>query len=188
MYIIHPHKMVYLANVRTGSSTLRRFLTDPENFKPGEVEIVSTGAPGQAHIWGEHHGLDESLLRQYDNRGYKITGVIRNPWDHVASWWHLGDFKRDHTLEDFIANLDEIVFYTLPERFPHTGQVLIHWIEHLVEFEGFVHHFESIFQGRLGWSHNSHREGHYRDLFSKKAQKKVARRYAVDIERGNYEF
>lgn len=184
MYVIHPHKMVYLANVRTGSSTLRRFLTDPANFKAGEIEIVSSGAPGKKHIWGEHHGVDVKVLEQY--KDYQCVCVMRNPWDHLVSWWQL--HKTKHTFEEFVKDFDNIVFYTLPEEQPHLVQLMLLYCNTMVDFDKFVPYFEAAFNTTLEWAHNSHRTGHYRDFYTPELQEIVANRYSIDIETFYYEF
>ncbi len=189
MYVVHPHRMIYLANPRTGSMTLRRFLTDPENFRPDEVEIVSDGkSPGTNHMWGEHHGIDEKVLSLYIDRGYKAVCVMRNPWDHAVSWWQL--HKDKHTFEEFITNFDDIVLYTLPEEQPHLVQLMLLYCNTMVDFSEFVSYFESIFRKSIGWMHNSDRKGSYRDLYTPELKAIIDNRYSMDIEacRPHYNF
>ena len=193
MYLVHPAKMVYLANPRTGSSLLRRCLLDKELWKPGEVEEVADGkSPGDHHLWGVHHGIDQKIINRYAHklcqqpRGYDIVAVVRNPWDHIVSWWHL--HKKEHTFDEFINNFDDIVLYTLPEEFPNTVQILLHWADLLIEFEDFPKFFSKRFNKTIGWAHNSNRTESYQPLFTPQMRDKVAERYATEIEIYNYKF
>lgn len=87
MRISHSHKYIFLANPRSGSTTVRKILDDYSDIKSVHKSEITDEFPFYNHI----SALE--LKSIFDKRGwhwdrYKRFCVIRNPYDRVVSLFH----------------------------------------------------------------------------------------------------
>ena len=87
MRISHRHRLVFLANPRTGSTTVREVL-DPFSDVRGIRRVDTTPEfPFENHITAaELKAVFEA--RGWDWEGYFKFCVVRNPWDRIVSLYH----------------------------------------------------------------------------------------------------
>jgi len=80
MYILSSPRLIFLANLRTASQSIVRWLG--ENFEVRQ----SNSFPTYPLMYGEHHGVDlREMEHLIDRRRYEVFSVVRNHWDWVVS-------------------------------------------------------------------------------------------------------
>ena len=141
MYVIHPKKLIYLANPKTGSTSFGMYwLRERFNFADHEgrhsngAELQVCSASEFDPRWGNHHGMDLKYFEQLKAQGYTSFTVIRNPWDHMVSWYH-GSGRSNIDFRHFVHHFDEIVHYTWPEKYPGNMQILTEFSDRVARFE-----------------------------------------------------
>jgi hypothetical protein len=152
------------------------------------VDAYSSGAPGTAHKWGEHHGIDLPDFEAHRKRGYKAFCFVRNPWDLLVSWWQL--WKQECEFPIFIKDLDNVVFYTLPDVMPNRLCVLAVYADTICRFEGGLdNEFSRVWgeQVKLGNFHRSQRSA-YETYYTPYLRDIVAERCSDDIEDFGYVY
>lgn len=87
MRISHKYRFVFLANLRTGSTTVRSILDHYSDIKSVHITQISERFPFY------HHISAQELKPIFEERGwdwskYKKFCVIRNPYDRIVSLYH----------------------------------------------------------------------------------------------------
>lgn len=87
MRISHKHRLVFLANPRTGSMTVRNILNGHSDIKSIKISEADEGSPFYHHISAAE--LARIFERQeWEWSGYRRFCVVRNPFDRVVSLYH----------------------------------------------------------------------------------------------------
>jgi len=185
VYVIHPKKLIYLANPKTGSTSFglywlrERFNfagTEGTNVPQGQLVVTSDQFP--TWRWGNHHGMDKQYFDQLKTRGYTSFTVIRNPWDHAVSWYH-GSGRANVDFDHFLKNFDEIVHYTLPDSQPGNPQVLTKWADKVAHFENLESDLSEIMGEKvsLGRYNESRNRKSYQEYYNEETKQLVAHLY-----------
>lgn len=88
MRISHQHRFVFLANPRTGSTTVRKILDDYSDVRSVHITEKSEDFPFYDHISAAE------LKAIFEAKGWEWTRyrkfcMVRNPFDRVVSLYHL---------------------------------------------------------------------------------------------------
>ncbi len=87
MRISHTHKFVFLANPRTGSTTVRRVLDPFSDIASVHITKCTSAFPFYHHISAKE--LEHIFCEKgWDWDGYFKFCVVRNPYDRVVSLYH----------------------------------------------------------------------------------------------------
>jgi len=169
MYIHKEAKLVFLANPRTGSTSVAKALM--------EIGFEQDGT---------HHSA-----RDID--GYTTFAVVRNHWDAAVSWVfgkHLGEYKDlDFTVETFEFALDN-EYVTEHEMWGyHKPDLLVRYefleldldiVLHTLGLEAVKLPKENVSKARNGQN--------YRKLCIDETREYIYNRFKDEIERLGYEF
>jgi len=97
MYLIPSKKLIYLAQPRTGSTSLSGWLI--RNDLAEQVHGSSWPKP-----WGDHHGVDWVIMQEKKERGWKVITHVRNHWDYAVSFYYEHHSRGDITFERFLTD------------------------------------------------------------------------------------
>lgn len=87
MRISHSHKFIFLANARTGSTTVRNILDKYSEIKSVHITEISDDFPFYNHI----SALELKTIfieREWDWESYEKFCFVRNPFDRTVSLYH----------------------------------------------------------------------------------------------------
>jgi hypothetical protein len=170
-------------------------------YLPHALRFQNKGSVTFGHISVESLEERRIVSQQYLDRAFKF-GFARNPWSRMVSLWSYlskaGIPRKDISFEEFL----EMVVAGVPPVGPYNRKGLSQtrpvseWLqEGLVDFVGRVERpedFEDL-RDHLGIQEsfpvmNTSSHGEYRQYYTKKTRKIVARLYAEDIQRFRYTF
>ena len=87
MRISHSHKFIFLANPRTGSTSVRSVLNNYSDIKSVHITETTKSFPFYHHISArELKNIFEKRCWDWD--GYRKFCIVRNPYDRVVSLYH----------------------------------------------------------------------------------------------------
>jgi hypothetical protein len=114
MYVIHSRKLIYFAQPRTATVSVREWLRENEGIE--KIRPYPMWPPG----WGGHHTIDLPELKGFRERGYKTMCCVRNHWDWLVSIYHwdksnLKDPPFDVYVNKFLVGPKHYNIYLLQE-------------------------------------------------------------------------
>ena len=126
MRISHKYRFVFLANPRTGSTTVRSILDHYSDIKSVHITQISERFPFYHYISAqEFKAIFEE--RGWDWSKYKKFCVIRNPYDRIVSLYHHGQQmklkKSSHSPKAQLRFLKERVQYLVDSKKPFRDYV-----------------------------------------------------------------
>ena len=110
MYLIPSKKLIYLAQPRTGSTSLSGWL-----IRNGLAERVQ---PSWPLPWGDHHGINYTILQEKKAKGWKSLTFVRNHWDYAVSFYFEHRRDRKVSFEHFLKKEFPALTWHVPQ---HTG-------------------------------------------------------------------
>ena len=173
MYVHKDAKLIFLANPRTGSTSVAKALMDI-GFKQ----------------LGPHHSTMKDTGVDY---GWTTFAVVRNHWDAAVSWVfgkHLGEYKDlDFTIGTFEFALDN-EYVTEHEMWGYHKPDLLVRYEFLELDLDIVLHTLGLGPVKLPKENVSKaRNGrHYREFYTDETRDYIGNRFKGEIERLGYEF
>lgn len=178
MYVYEPAKLIYLAEPRTGSHTMRQAL-------------LSMGAK----VCKSHHRrlVDEPELREKAKaEGWLVFSSVRNPWDWFVSNYHL-NAERRVPFENWV--------YQNAQQVHSKGKGLLFYRHspfstHVIKFERMQEGFDQICKAagipsrRLNHENQSKKreERDYREYYNEENKLKIKELFSGEIAKYNYDF
>lgn len=96
MVISNKHKYIYIANPKTGTTSVERLLVN---------DYAGSTRHDSSEISGKHAG--SNWLIQHTPSDYYAFSFVRNPWDRLVSWYgmlqkHFPDER--HNFKEYLLN------------------------------------------------------------------------------------
>lgn len=204
MRISHKHQFVFLANPRTGSTTLRNLLDPYSDIRSVHISEITETFPFYHHISAQELKIVFDL-RDWDWDAYRRFAVVRNPYDRVVSLFHHHRWRIEHNNAGVrpVASFSEFVDrLSLQRRLTAPLEAFIcdakgrELVSDVFRFEELQRWMPEYF-GRLGVSldttdipvlNASKQRQDYREYYNDETRNKVGAFYAYEIERFGYEF
>lgn len=138
--MLHPHGVaVFIEVPKTGSTACTLHLRDAggwfQNGSKGTKQVPGTSFPGR------HALLSQETRDVFDDLGVTAYGVVRNPWDRMASLWRAS-----------APGSTSFISYLKTGRFTH-GHIDImttpqhewlRWVDHVIHYENLAREWDQM--------------------------------------------
>lgn len=192
MYLIPSLKLIYLAQPRTGSTSLAGWLN-----RNGLSEMVN-GRPSFPPSWGDHHGIDPVILKEKRDAEWKAFTFVRNHWDYAVSFYFEHHRRGDITFENFLTGeFPEMAWHTVVPRFGWEWNTKgsLFWLlprcaDYVLKYEGFPANLVPFFGEEILQLENVNPSPRkcYEAYYTDATRAWVQRRYWREIEQYHYTY
>lgn len=188
MRLSYKYKFIFIAIPKTGSFTIRDYLTPYS-----DIALFATSGDNV------HINIHEIRDKYFKNKKTEFTNYykfafVRNPWDQQVSRYHyhmqgpFGDRVPKRTFKEHILNntwpINQSNWLTINKKY---------CVDHIGKFENLQQDFNMVCdkigipQQQLPHKNKSDHK-HYTEYYDDETIDIVAKRYAQDIEHFGYEF
>lgn len=180
MYVCPDIKVIYLAQPRTGSRSIRAFLYR-------HTTVVHKG---------NHHYMNEKEVLKGIDAGYKVVTAVRNHFDIIVSWYYhnrnwFGRPKGEETFANYVRDFTKHKnnTYVIPHRMYYKYQPVA---THVIKFENLWTEFSEATGMRIVNRQRIHsgksERGPYREYYDEETRAFVEDYYRDEMEEYGYEW
>lgn len=218
MRISHQHRFVFLANPRTGSTTVGKILDDYSDVKSVHSTETNAEFPFYDHISASELKVIFEK-KGWEWAGYKKFCMVRNPFDRVVSLYHLHQeimrqkvkgrnlsqkilryIKRKlipiNTFHDYVMHIDPGIRMSKSLRTlicDKNGNSLVDDVIMYEDMNEELPTYLTIFDIHITKKQIPHLNAsksrrNYRDYYNEETRKRVECLYAYEIKRFGYRF
>ena len=191
MRISHKHKFVFIAVMKTGSTSVRNTLNDYS-------DIISNSDKNSPYT---HHTNVRKLEKHFDEKNwnwddYFKFSFVRNPWDRTISVYkYLLKLKNKSWVREYLKETGSFSEYVKHGRYyPSQADQLNNISDFYIgKFENLQEDF-NIVCDKIGITKqqlphkNPTKHKHYTEYYDDETKSIIAEKYAKDIEYFGYEF
>tara|TARA_B100001057_G_scaffold497548_1_gene601982 strand:+ start:7690 stop:8262 length:573 start_codon:yes stop_codon:yes gene_type:complete len=188
MIISPKYKFVFIANTKTGSTSIHKTLLNCVKDK----NLIDESS----FILGDKHLSCRKLLEQRPQyKNYFKFAFVRNPWDRVVSWYFFckrSDYIKRNTsdisFKEFLNT--KLNVWATPNQNQYEFTKCCNYIgryENIQEDFNIICDKIKIPQQKLPHK-NASNHRHYTEYYNEETREIIAKKYAKDIEYFNYEF
>ena len=199
MYVIPSRKLLYLAQPKTGSTSIGSYIRDEMRGQMVHVDVTPASRE-KLHHWAPHHAADPDDVERYKREGYTAFTFVRNPWDYAVSWYHHRKGNRDPfpPFKEFLRS-DEKGYGFLDQynKDPNGNTGRIFWnlpflADRVYQFENLNHSLADAF-GMPGFELTRHAKKsdgreHYSKYYDEEDMEYIYRLACRDILDYGYEY